>query len=437
MDQLDARRHGLLLASFYPRQAMWVMLWVPVQGWFQINVFNDSTETVLLYEFQIAAIYVLFSIAAMRFPRAYSLPPAMWKALPFVVWTLVMVPSSLDRAGAILTGIGLRTYLLPLPLVWIGYHSFTSRRELGTLGALVSLEAAVVGVVAALQYANLVTPSGGVIDVPTGFGMAGALRPPGTFSSPGHLGMYVLAVVPLCVGRAFEAKGWRRISHGLGLVGAAVALVVNSQRATVVLLFVSLTLMVLLTRGATAIKAVTAAMAVAAVGILLGLFIVGDAFGDRVRSITDDVDYTVRVAPIERMTDAMQRPLTGGGLGTAPPGMTRFDLESINAAESFGAALVYQLGVPGIVLFAVLLGSLLEAGHRAFLKCRGRDLELLVAGILTYEVTICLQSWSYDPLHYPPSRALFWFWARVLVIPSATCGSQQPYGVGRTICRHG
>jgi hypothetical protein len=407
----------LVLVGFYPRQGMWfVLLWVGVQGWFQINVFDDSAATVLLYEFMIFAIYLMFFVRALRFPRDYGPPRVMATALPFAVWILLIVPFSVEQGGVVLTGIGLRTYLFPIPLVWVGYCAFRSRREIEAVGALLSLESAAVGLIAALQFMNLVTPSGSVIEVPKGFVSVGVLRPPGTFSSPGHFGMYILAMIPLGVGfLGLKTNRWRNICYKLGLGGAALSLVVNSQRATVVLLSVCLPLLAFFARSARAVKAVLVATGMAAIGVVIGLSVVGDAFSRRIRAIMDDASYTLRIAPIERMTAAFGNPWAGGGLGIASPGTIRLDLDALKSAESFYAALVYQMGLPGLLFFALLLAALLTAGYRALSGCREQDIGVLAAAILVYELAICLDSWSYDPLHYPPSRVLFWFWAGVLL----------------------
>jgi hypothetical protein len=407
----------LVFAGFSPRRALWlVLLWVPVQGWFQLNLFNDSAWTVLLYEFLLLTIYVVFLVRVIRFPKSYRPPRVMLAALPFAVWCLLLVPSSVDRHGLVLTMIGLRTYIFPLPLVWLGYYAFTNRDELEGFGSALLLQAAVVGVVAALQFANLVTPWGAVVDVPVGYNNAGTLRPPGTFSSPGHLGMYVLAMIPMAIGfLGVDSRWWRSFFYKLGLAGAGLALVVNSQRATIVLLSGSVPLIALLSKRAKGVKVVAFALGVVILGGALGLWVVRDAFEDRVRSIADDADYTLRVAPVERMSAALQEPVFGGGLGAAVPGTTRLDLSMINAAESFGAAVVFQVGVPGLLLFCVFIAALLFEGYRALVRCRRYDTGLLAAAIFVYEVAIVLDSWSYDPLHYPPSRVLFWFWAGVLL----------------------
>ena len=407
----------LTFASFLPRQASWfVLLWISIQGWVQLNLFNDSNATVLIYEFQILGLFLIFVIRALKYPKLYGPPRALLFAIPFFVWTCLLIPYSSSQGGMLLTAIGLRTYLLPLPIVWLGYHAFRTRDELERVATVLSISMGITGVIAALQYARFVTSWGNVIDVPTGFAVAGALRPPGTFSTPGHLGMYVLAMVPLEIGfLALNAPWTRRATYGVGLGGAVLALVVNSQRATVVLLCAALPMLVVLARKVNALKVLAAAVGVAIVGAIVGLFIVQDAFASRILSISNDANYALFIAPIDRMNDAMESPVTGAGLGTASPGVGRVNIATIVSAESFMAALVYQLGIPGAVLFYLYLAALFVAGFKALQKVRRQDIGLLAAAILAYQITILLQSWTYDPLHYPPSRVIFWFWAGVLI----------------------
>lgn len=407
----------LLFAAFLPRPATWfVLLWLPVQGWVQLNFFNDSNATVLIYELQILGLLLIVATKALKSPKTYRPPAVLLFAVPFVTWAILMVPSSLANGGPLLTAIGLRTYLLPLPIVWLGYCAFRNREELERVGAVLSIEMAVIGVVTAFQFARFVTSWGSVIDVPTGYNVAGVLRPPGTFSTPGHLGMYVLAMVLLEVGLLGLETSWRRrLAYAAGLAAAVLALVVNSQRATVVLLGVCLPMLPLLARKASAVKVVAISLVLAAGGAAAGLSVVQDAFASRLRSISDDANYALLIVPVERMTEALQNPVSGVGLGTASPGVGRLEMTTIGSAESFMAAVVYQLGVPGLLFFYLFQIALFVAGVRALRDTRHYDVSLFAASILAYEVAILLQSWTYDPLHYPPSRVIFWFWAGVLL----------------------
>jgi hypothetical protein len=417
----------LLAAWRFPRQAVWLLLlWVPVQGWVQLNVFNDSSATVLIYEFLIIGLYLGFAARWLGSPGTFGPPPVIWLALPFVVWTLLLAPRSVEEHGTLLTLVGLRTYLLPLPLVWIGYRTFETRREVENVGWLIMLQLAVIAGVAALQFAGVTSMSGSIFEVPAGFGVSGVLRPPGTFSAAGHYGMYILLSIPLAFGLlALRVPAWKRLCFGIGLAGATIGLMVNTQRATIVLLAVILPFILMLARRRRAVAHAVIAFTVVAAGSVIGAQVAGQAFIYRVGSIAGDARNTLIDIPSERFSDALRTPLLGGGLGIASPGIGRLiapaftrrtlDVISIKPAEAFMAALVYQTGVPGLVLFYLFIAALLHLGLQAARACRRTDMGLLAAAIFGFEVAICLQSWSYDPLHYPPSRVMFWVWAGVLL----------------------
>jgi hypothetical protein len=417
----------LLITSRYSRQGVWfLLLWVPVQGWFQLNVFNDSSATVLIYEYLIIGIYIVFGVRALRAPQQYGPPAVVRFAIPFVAWTLLLVPSSLVSSGPILTLLALRTYLLPLPLVWIGYRTFVGRDQLETIAWLLMLQLVVIGGVAASQMIGISSVGGAIFEVPTGFGVAGVIRPPGTFSSPGHLGMYILFSVPFAFGLlALSAPLWMRAGFVAGLVGATIALFANTQRATIVLLAVTLPLIAVLARRRKAMSGMAIAIVIMAAASVIGNRIVGEAIQQRIDTIAFDFNNTLVLNPTERLVDALRTPVFGTGIGTAAPGASRLQprnamgsqqtLRTLITGESFMAALIYHGGVPALIFFYLFLGALMLEGLQSVRACRKTDMAVLTAGLLCFQVAIVIQSWAYDPLHYPPSRVLFWFWSGVLI----------------------
>jgi hypothetical protein len=423
----------LIFASRYSRQAVWfLLLWVPIQGWVQLNVFNDSSATVLLYEFQIIGIYAVFAVRAVRSPESFGPPSLLRFAVPFILWTLLLIPHSVSANGLILTLLGLRTYLLPLPLVWIGYRAFETRRHLEHVAWLLMLQLVPIAAVTTSQFAGLTSMSGAFLsELPRGYDYAAwVIRPPGTFSSPGHLGMYVLFAIPLALGLlGLRVPFSKRTGFVVGLVSATVALVANTQRATIVLLAVTLPLIAIVARRQ-AFMRLAVAFSIILAGGMIGSQVAGEAFRQRVESISRDFDQIVVRNPLDRMADAlrMPAPTLGGGLGIASPGARRLEAqpsmgavdpetvrETIKPAESFMAALVYQTGVVGLALFYLFIAALISASFRAVRACRHTDVGLLAAAIFSYQVAILIQSWAYDPLHYPPSRVFFWVWTGVLL----------------------
>ena len=418
----------LVAAWRYPRHAVgFLLLWIPVQGWFQLTLFNDSSLTILIYEAQIIGIYLIFGLRALNDPARFGPPPAMWLALPFTIWALVLTPWSLANNGAIATVVGLRTLLLPLPLVWIGYRAFDDVQQLKSVGKLLMLELPLIAWVAATQFLGFVDPLRAVLNIPLGSMLVGGvIRPPGTFSAPGHLGMYVIFAVLLAIGLLGTKVTTRTTAiYAAGLVSATVALMVNTQRAAMVLLALTVPMTFLLAKKLRHVNGAMAIVIVLGVGGVIGSQVAGGAFLVRLQSISFEANSTVRAVPLERMRNALKSPLIGGGLGSASPGAGRLALflgsESrtsqvqANPAESFMASLVFELGVPGLFLFYLFLAALLRAGFQSVRACRQTDLALLAAALFGFQVAILLMSWTYDPLHYPPSRVLFWVWAGVLL----------------------
>ena len=436
----------LWVAWRYTWPAIWfVLLWLPIQGWIQLNLFEDSSATVLLYEFQIIGLYLVVAIKALRSPDRFGPPAVMWYAIPFALWVLLLVPRSLAVNGVVLTLVGLRTDLLPLPLVWIGYRAFDSRRQLENVGWPLMLQLAFVGSVAAVQFLSLSSGTGAIFEIPTGYTQAGVIRPPGTFSTSAHFGMYILFSIPFAIGLlGLNVPFWKRVCFVIGLGGATVGLMANTQRATVVLLTLTVPLIVLLARRRRAVMHVTIALCAILGGAMIGNQLSGAAFQERVASITYDLNNTLVLNPMERWYDALRDPVWGGGLGVASPGANRLEPESalrterenvfIKTPESFMAALIYETGLPGLIFYYLFIAAILYYGLRTLRVLRPTDMGLFAAAIIGFQIAILVQSWPYDPLHYPPSRVLFWFWAGALMsLPKllAQNTGQQPTTVRR------
>ena len=433
----------LVLAIRRGRLAVWLLLlWLPIQGWVQLNLFRDSSATVLIYEFLIIGLYVAFGLRAINMPERFGPPPFVRYGLPFIGWTLLLIPMGISTNGLLLTLIGVRTYLLPLPLVWIGYRAFERRTELERLAWLLMTQIAIIAMVAVSQLAMLSSVSGAVFEVPLGFGQAGVIRPPGTFSAAGHYGMYILFAIPVAMGLlSLNVPLWKRAAFAGGLAGGVIGLMANTQRATIMLLVLTLPVMAMLARRSQALKRMAVGAALGAAALAVGGQFAGTVFTERIASIGSDLHSTMVANPMARLQDSLLTPVWGAGLGIASPGSGRLlpepsmsmpirTRDAIKPAESFMAALIYDTGVPGLAMFYLMIGVLLLRGYDAVRACRGTDLGTLAAAILTYQIAIVLQSWAYDPLHYPPSRVLFWIWGGVLcALPRiARASAQQPRG---------
>ena len=94
--------------------------------------------------------------------------------------------------------------------------------------------------------------------------------------------MYVLFTVPLAFGLlGLSVPMWKRVGFVIGLAAAIVCLMVNTQRATIVILPVVLPVILLLARRRRAVATTIVALAVAATGSIVGSRVAGQAFSDR------------------------------------------------------------------------------------------------------------------------------------------------------------
>ena len=123
----------LVLAIRDGRLAVWLLLlWIPIQGRVQLNIFLDSSATVLIDEFLIIGIYVAFGIRAVRSPAPR---PAAAGEVRRPLHRMDTPPGPdghrnerpAPHAGRLVLDV------LPLPLIWIGYRAFETRRELENL----------------------------------------------------------------------------------------------------------------------------------------------------------------------------------------------------------------------------------------------------------------------------------------------------------------
>src|SRR6185503_6245989 len=251
-------------------------------------------------------------------------------------------------------------------------------------------------------------------------------------------GMYILFSVPFAIGLlGLNVPLWKRVCFAVGLGGAIVGLMANTRRANVGLLARTIPLIVLLARQRRAVMHVTVAICVILGGAMIGNQLSGEAFQGRVESITYDLNNTLVLNPIERWNDAMRDPVWGGGLGIASPGGNRLEPETamkirrtenviIKTPESFMAALIYETGVPGLVFYYLFIAAILYYELKVLRVLRPTDFGLFAAALIGFQIAILIQSWAYDPLHYPPSRVLFWFWAGALIrlptLPAQSAG---------------
>jgi hypothetical protein len=399
---------GMLSLVVYGHMAFWVAL--------------ESNDVIL------ALTYVAFISWAIRHRVTLAWPAAL--IVPLVIFVAIGVAELFNPAleNYLVGLVGVRTRLFYIPLLFLAFFYFLTRRQVETFGLLLCVPSIPINLLAVFQY--LAGPAR-VSAWGPGFAASvltvGMYRPVATFSHPGHYANYLLFVTMMtaacCSGEPESRARWIfRLSLALQCVGIMVA------GARLTLLFVPIGIITLWwcsTARACLSKAdrwqrLGWSAGIASIGIVVGLFVAPTAASRAMSMVTPSVPRQLNVkdtllVSARRIASFSDSDLwRGHGLGSASPG-SRYVVADRNRFEQFGPAeaavgqLIWEMGVPGFVAFtAVWLGIL---GLATLRTARMRDplLRSVAAAGILFHIFVLSTSGTYAVMDYPPTSVYFWF----------------------------
>jgi hypothetical protein len=328
--------------------------------------------------------------------------------------------------------VGGKVWLFYIPMAFIGYHLIRSRRDLDRLLTLMCLTAivpAVVGIAeAVLVYsghssvvyslygdaASAATQQYASVTV----GGAQFLRVPSTFSFIAQYYIFMTAMV--AIGYAWWraaaprsiARRWR---FAIWLLFLAAVLTSGARGA---LAFVPLLLVAILIVEGRLGSSLVGVLASVGAAIVLMIALVGANPIGTISSLLENARYQVHVIVITGADQASHHLLTGLGTG-ADTNATRYvSGQHFSAAggwqESYIAKTVLELGIAGLVLVAVMYGSIISRGVRLSRRLRDPGLKAVsaaIVGLLIWAVayTVKAQYLDFDPLNI-----YFWLFTGIL-----------------------
>jgi hypothetical protein len=411
-----------------------LLLFLPFSGIPIILSYPNTQFTVLLKDVLfIVPAYAAFAFAGIRqgwsFPGAPVVPMAAFAAI-------VAVESVQQLANPLVPLIGAKVWLFTMPLVFLGYHLPRSRSDLRRLLAVT----AVVGLVpAALGIAEAILLDGGRGDlvypwygsaaqaVTQNFFDAGAtsgtlfLRVPSTFSFSAQFYDFLAAMIVVAFGWFTLGGRWPALAClGVTLLAAFTC----GVKATIVMTPLLLGLTVLIGRAPRGARGSTVVLA----GI--GLFAVG--------AMALEASGLVALSTQTGLTEASQgfftglpralgTTLTGFGTGYAT-GASRYALGNAlplslasgqGFSESWWVKVVLELGLPGLVGAAVLMGWLLVAGYRSHRRVADPGLRQVSAALLAFLLWTLVYLTKGAEIDLDPINVYFWLFAGILLrLPS-------------------
>lgn len=400
-----------------------ILLYTSVEG----LVINIGYPSKLPYLYKDLAILTVYALTFLRDPGRLLAPSPSVRKLAFplacfaaVTATYLLHPQTDPVGGAV----ALKQRLFYIPLLSVGYLFVTSAEDLRRLMGLVVLYAvgaSAFGVFLFFSGPESLRQLGADYFVEYHTAARGAdtgtyWRVPGTFTSPGQYGSYLLfggLTASALLMTDSLAKRWRVLS-GLSLALVILAMFASGSRMPFLLLSSSAIALVLLARK----PAKVAGLALVGYAMLAVAFLLlGPSVLDRFASIFD-------YEHVERFHDTyfgqlflpamLEEPL-GSGLGVATLGARHFATSDFQLMESYLGILAVETGVVGLVGFSGVMIAILALVLRCRRPMRHSGTAVPWYALALYVVSMIVILPVSAALDAAPSNVYFWFAIGLLV----------------------
>lgn len=397
---------------------MLIFAYTTVEG-LVINIMYPNTLPFIFKDFAILAAYLVLMMDGRGWDGSLGKVSGALAVYSLVIIFFLIMPSQVSLLGML---VAVKQRLFYIPLAWLGYHFVkqdSDVMDLARLMALTAIPACVFGI-----YLYFVGPSGltsiganysAVFNSTAGEHGIAFWRVPGTFTSPGQYGGFLLFNSVLFAGLLLtpSVQARQRSLTLVALVVALGALMVSGSRSPV-LFFLLCCLVILVVTGP-----------IRGIGVwasgLYGLFTVGFSFfGD---GVMDRVGSIASFEHVERFKDTYfgqlfwpmlwQSPM-GFGLGRATLGARHFtDWANIMLVESYFGILVAETGLLGLAAFVVAIVQVIIALARCHFVMRTAPLNTVwYAVVLPVLITALLMPIS-TGIDAAPCNLYFWFFLGV------------------------
>jgi hypothetical protein len=419
-----------------------LLLYLPISGIPSILTYPGTQLAVVAKDvlFVVPA-YLGFAIAARKNPWRFRGFPI----LPLAGFTVLAAIQSLNPAlpNFLVALIGLKVWFFYIPLFLLGYHFVASRSELQSLLKVISWAAvipAAVGIVEALLiyggqskfvygfYGAAAAASTQNFVMESYIGGGFTARVPSTF--PFVFQYYMFAGAMVAVTYAWWRLGRRPIALVLWIL-MLVAAFTSGARGAFIMIPLLILLIVLLDgrfRGAaTAFLVVGAALfvAISLVGAVPSE-VLGRAGQIGVKEVQEGF-FTGMVRTVQVTT-------LGLGTGSATiasryafPDQAPPPAYGLTTSESWWVKLILELGIPGLVLMALVLARLVGRLYVQHRRLQDAFLRGVTAALLAYLVWILVYGAKGMYLDLDPTNIYFWLFggvlARAVGLPSALAGA--------------
>ena len=434
---------GFLLAGVYlfvlarwQRGVYGLFIYLPFSGAVTLALLpwrGPAALNPVLYKDWLFVLPAYFCFLGALFQRRVQRPPVGRLVTSLLGGLGLLVIAQMANPGvptATVALIGAKVWLLYLPLYVLGAALVTTRGELTRLLRLLVVLAAVPCAVGIAEYAMAqVFGYHEVMEAIYGASAAAATqdftmrevgagwieRIPSTFSFVTQFFSFTLAMMVPCyaLGRMDPSARWRRFGHWMLVLTITAGLLSGSRAAFVFVPFL-LVLMYGLDRGPRGLlraggyvaALVAAGFAVSRVTAVALYEHISDLSG----AYAQDTAYGALMHAIA--TSPM-----GSGTGTnTGPARYAFDRpELFTPIENYYAKVVYELGIPGLLLIWLLFAALIWPGLSMRRRLCDPGLRACAAALVAFLIALTLYSFKGWFIDLDPVNVYFWVFAGLLV----------------------
>jgi hypothetical protein len=392
-----------------------VFLYTCIEG-LVINICYPSLLPYLYRDLGIAAVYALVFLTKPRrlFPAAAH---ALW--LPLIVFFATTISYlSIPTLGLMVGIIGLKQKLFYIPLIGIGFFLVRNTRDLHrflTVLVVCAIPVSLFGIYLHFAGPGFLRQLGAnystiIHTAPYGEGGITYWRVPGTFTSPGQFGSYLLFNGVIAAGLMLS-KGisgtWRLIA-GISLTLIILAMFGTGSRGPFLLLAACICATVAFSHS---FRRITIIVFTTCVALTLGLGYLGTGVKSRFSSIIDyeHIDRFERTYFGQLFVPALASNPLGAGLGVATVGARHFvSLDKMQLVESYLGVLAVEMGVPGLLVGSWLLVAIVFSVLRGWRHVGGSPVAVIWYGLAAYVLVIVAIVPVSAAIEYSPTNSYFW-----------------------------
>jgi hypothetical protein len=418
-----------------------LVLYIPVSGIPILAMYPHTKVAVLAKDFLfVLPCYAGFAAEAILRRRRVSYDGAPTVLLAAFA-LLVVVEAINPRNGNLLVGlIGVKVYLLYVPLLYVGYRLVETREDLRRLLFVLVVPAILPCVIGILEAALIYGGHSATVDSFYGpaasaatqsffsssigaIGGATLSRVPSIFSYGGQYYFYTIAMIAIAYAYLRGPLRHSRL-HWAGwalLILVSAASLLSGSRGAFLLAPALLAIILLLDRVG-APRLVMAALSCAA-AFLLALSLIGTQLGSAVSASTSDGAANAQII-LRWIPKALHLTLIGLGTGVDTEG-ARYAFDARHAAEAhkllgfvwietWWLKIFLELGIAGVALVVALLGKLIGGAIAGHLRVSDPELRSISAALLAFLIWNVVYGLKSQQVDLDPTDVYFWLFAGVL-----------------------